>query len=253
MPGRRDATADILQNLNPSIPTRTISADDPITQPPPTPPDKRKPPKPKGIDPYELVKHEFKIDLFELLHYHVPNELQGEITRKDKASFYLVFDKTFRGLVKGDFQHWGFPPIDGEVQAMYLWYYCESYGRGYRTCPMGQSLLEELLGWSKNKVKRVMKRLLNYGRNVLEHGIVTKLEQFPPYDYSRAQIYRVYLPREMLAIRWRALSEQARRRDGIEGIQELRALFGKNEEIQEILPILEETSASDDQQASATP
>ena len=250
MPGRRDETANILSKFDPSIPTHTSTDKDPLIQPPPSPPDRRKPPKPKGIDPYELVKHEYKIDLFELLRYHVPNEFQGEIVRKERASFYLVFDKTFRSLVRGDFKHWGFPPLDGDAQMVYTWFYFESFGRGYRTCPMGQTLLEGLLGWSKNRVKRVMKRLLNYGEGVVDHGLVSKLDEFPPYDFSRAQVFLVHLPRELLAERWRVLSEQARRQAGIEGLRELRALFGKNEDAEEILPILDESSSPDSDSAT---
>jgi hypothetical protein len=244
VPGRRDETANILQNLDPSIPTRTLS-DDPKTQPPPPAPERGKTNlyKPKGIDPFEVAKREFEVNVLELLHWHVPTELQGEISRSDKATFYLIFDKCFRMLVKGELKHWGLAPLDGEAQAMYLWFYWESFGRGYRACPMGNAQLQQLLGWSRNKVKRVLKRLLEYGHPIMENGIVSALEQFPPFEYVRPQVYRVYLPREILATRWRELMEQARRQSGTEGIQELRSRLVRDSEAQEILPIIEGTTS----------
>jgi hypothetical protein len=87
--------------------------------------------------------------------------------------------------VKGELQHWGLAPLGGEAQAMYLWFYWESFGRGYRACPMGNAQLQQLLGWSRNKVKRVLRRLIEYGHPIMENGIVSALEQFPPFEYVR--------------------------------------------------------------------
>ena len=244
MPGRRDDTANILQRLDPSIPTQTRS-DDPQTKPPPPAPERGKttPAKPKGIDPFEVAKREFEVNVFELLHWHVPTELQGEITRSDKATFYLIFDKCFRMLATGELEHWGLSPLEGEAQAMYLWFYWESFGRGYNACPMGNAQLQQLLGWSRNKVKRVLKRLLEYGHPLMDHGMVSALPEFPPFEYVRPQVYRVYLPREILAARWRGLMEQARRQSGMEGIQQLRAQLIQDSDAQELLPIIEETTS----------
>jgi hypothetical protein len=92
-------------------------------------------------------------------------------------------------------------------------------------------------------VKRVLKRLLEYGHPVMENGIVSALEQFPPFEYVRPQVYRVYLPRKILATRWRALMEQARRQSGTEGIQELRARLIRDSEAEEMLPLIEGTTS----------
>jgi hypothetical protein len=72
---------------------------------------------------------------------------------------------------------------------------------------------------------------------------VSALSEFPPFEYVRPQVYRVYLPREILAARWRELMEKARRQSGIEGIQQLRARLIQDSEAQEILPIIEGTTA----------
>src|SRR5262245_1625843 len=77
---------------------------EPEAAPPPSPPPSRLPKypsaKPKGIDRFELEKHKFKIDLFELLRLYVPTNIDEEIARGDKASFYLVFDKCFHSVLK---------------------------------------------------------------------------------------------------------------------------------------------------------
>ena len=242
---KRDQTANILQNLDPSIPTRMLSPDDPKTKPPVLPPEGRRPNKLKNIDPFEVAKRDYAVNIFEALRWRVPTELQGEIIQNDKANFYLIFDKCFRMLVKGDFKHWGLKRMKGELQSMYLWFYWESYGRGYNVCPLGQTELVQLLGWSRNRVKRVLDQLLEYGKPAMGTGIVSALEQFPPFEFSRAQVYRVYLPREFLEMRWRVLNEEARRQSGLEGLKQLRSLFERDEGAKEILPMLDESLPPD--------
>jgi len=221
---------------------------EPAVAPPPAPPASPHPKytavKSKGIDPFELEKHKFKIDLFELLHMRIPTDMAGEITREDKASFYLVFDKCFRLLVTGGLQHWGLDPIDGKVQAMYLWFYWESYGRGYKACPLGHGQLQKLLGWSRNTVRDVLSMLQAYSKPLLGHGLVDAIEEYPPFEYVRPQVYRVYLPREILAERWQQLTEEVRRQAGLDGIRNLLSTLERNPDVQEILPLLPDSAIS---------
>ena len=166
--------------------------------------------------------------------------MDGEITRGDKASFYLIFDKCFQLLVTGSLRHWGLDAIDGKLQAMYFWFYWESYGKGYSVCPLGQGQLQKLLGWSRNTVKDVLGMLQDYSKGVLGHGLIAAIEEYPPFEYVRPQVYRVYLPREILAERWRQLSEDTHRQTGLDGIKKLLAALERDPETQEIVPLLPE-------------
>jgi hypothetical protein len=218
---------------------------EPEVAPPPAPPPstlpKRGPAKPKGVDRFEVEKHKFKVDLFDLLRLHIPTDMEEEISRGDKASFYLVFDKCFQMLVTGRLHHWGLEPIDGKLQAMYLWFYWESYGKGYSACPIGHGQLQKLLGWSRNTVKDVLSMLQEYGKPILGHGLVQAIEEYPPFEYVRPQVYRVYLPREVLAERWYQLAQEANRQTGLEGIKKLLATLERDPEAQEILSLLPDT------------
>jgi len=169
---------------------------EPEAAPPPSPPPSRLPKypsaKPKGIDRFELEKHKFKIDLFELLRLHVPTDIDGEIARRDKASFYLVFDKCFQLLVTGSLRHWGLDAIDGKVQAMYFWFYWESYGKGYSVCPLGQGQLQKLLGWSRNTVKDVLGMLQDYSKKALGHGLIEAIVEEDVSEVLVCYALRVY-------------------------------------------------------------
>jgi len=220
---------------------------EPEVAPPPVPPSTalyRSPTKPKGVDLFEVDKHKFKVDLFDLLRLRIPTDMEGEITRGEKASFYLVFDKCFQLLVTGRLHHWGLGSIDGKLQAMYFWFYWESYGKGYRACPLGHGQLQKLLGWSRNTVKDVLRMLQEYGNDVLGHGLVQAIEEYPPFEYVRPQVYRVFLPREILAERWRHLAEEAHRQAGLEGIKKLLATLERDPETQDILPLLPDADTS---------
>ena len=64
-----------------------------------------------------------------------------------------------------------------------------------------------------------------------------------PIDLKRKnlsvnQVYRVYLPREILAERWQQLSEEANRQTGLDGIKKLLAALERNPKTQEIVPLL---------------
>jgi hypothetical protein len=79
---------------------------------------------------------------------------------------------------------------------------------------------------------------------VLGHGLIEAIEEYPPFEYVRPQVYRVYLPREMLAERWRQLSEDTHRQTGLDGIKTLLAALERNPETQEIVPLLAEVYTS---------
>jgi hypothetical protein len=52
------------------------------------------------------------------------------------------------------------------------------------------------------------------------------------------------LPREILAERWRQLSEETHRQTGLDGIKTLLAALERNPETQEIVPLLAEVHTS---------
>lgn len=149
-----------------------------------------------------------------------------------------MFDKCFQPLFTGRLQHLGFEALDGKAQAMYLWFYWEGYGKGYETCPMGNAELQKLLGWSRNTVKDVLETLKNYGKDLVGHGIVEALAEFPPFEYRRPQVYRVCLPRIFVGRRWHHLEEEARKQAGQEGLAQLRAVLEQDPETRAILPLL---------------
>ena len=246
MASKSKRASELLKQTDFSQPTAMRSAvfPEPKVAPPPSPPPapapRHAPVKPKGIDRFEVEKHKFKVDLFELLRLYIPTGMDGEITRGEKASFYLIFDKCFQLLVTGSLRHWGLEAIDGKLQAMYFWFYWESYGKGYSVCPLGQGQLQKLLGWSRNTVKDVLGMLQDYSKGVLGHGLIAAIEEYPPFEYVRPQVYRVYLPREILAGRWRQLSEDAHRQTGLDGIKKLLAALERDPETQEIVPLLPE-------------
>ena len=128
---------------------------------------------------------------------------------------------------------------------MYFWFYWESYGKGYNACPLGHGQLQKLLGWSRNTVKDVLGVLQGYSKGVLGHGLVQAIEEYPPFEYVRPQVYRVYLPREILAARWRQLAQNARREAGLEGIKKLLATLERDPETQDLLPLLPDTHVSE--------
>jgi hypothetical protein len=63
-----------LAAIDPSEPTRFHPVEEPQTHRPPAPPrpPSPAPTKPKPVDPYEVAKERFRVNLFELLHWQVP-------------------------------------------------------------------------------------------------------------------------------------------------------------------------------------
>jgi hypothetical protein len=230
-----------LDAINWNEPSNTRSVEEPQTHRPPPPPRTTSvvPRESKLIDPYELAKEKFKVNVFDLLHWQVPMQGEGEIRKGDHASFYLVFDKCFEALVTGRLKALGFDRLDARLQAMYLWFYFESYGKGYEACPMGNAELQERLDCSRNTVRDMLKLLTAYGKNLLGYGIIEALPEFPPFDFKRPQVYRVHLPRIFVGKRIRKLEEEARFQAGQEGFANLRAVLEGDPVTKGIFPIID--------------
>ena len=74
---------------------------------------------------------------------------------------------------------------------MYFCFYRFSYGFGYSACPMSDAMLMERLDWVRKHVKRILGSLL-------EKKVIVKEVEFPMFRHRRPQVYRVYLPREIV-------------------------------------------------------
>jgi hypothetical protein len=240
MVNKADQTRQVLEQLDPSIPfkSRPDALVEPAPQPrratPPTRPPRAQSKLPPEHDPFDAAKERFRVNLFELLHWQVPTDLAGETTRSERASRYLVFDKYFSLVMTGELESLGLPRLDGEAQAMYLWFYWKSFGYGYQVCAMGHAELIARLNWARNRVRKVLKQLL-------ESTIVEALPEFPPFRNHRPQVYRVYLPRELLAQRLKALRHEQRRESAREGIAKLRQLLDGDAQGNELLTIISPT------------
>jgi hypothetical protein len=174
-----------------AIPTRTQNVEEPDTsRPPPAPKDiiDRQP----KIDPWEQVKDKrYKVDLSQLLQLDVPTDPHQVTTQTPYATKYLLFDNYFDYLCSDTLKLLGLPQLDGQEQAMYYWFYRYSYGYGYSACAMADATLMKKLGWVRKHVKRVLQSLL-------EKGVIQALPEFPMFQKRRPQVYRVFLPREIL-------------------------------------------------------
>src|SRR5919198_669938 len=237
MVNRADQTRQVLEQLDPSIPfkSRPDVLVEPAPQPrraaPPARPPRAQPKLPPEHDPFDAAKERFRVNLFELLHWQVPTDLASETTRGERASRYLVFDKYFSLVMTGELESLGLPRLDGEAQAMYLWFYWKSFGYGYQVCAMGHAELIARLNWARNRVRKVLKQLL-------ESNIIEALPEFPPFRNHRPQVYRVYLPRELLAQRLKALRHEQRRESAREGIARLKQLLGGDAHGDELLTMI---------------
>jgi hypothetical protein len=188
-----------------ATPTRTQNVEEPDTlRPPPAPKDvvERQP----RIDPWEQVKDKrYKVDVSKLLQLDVPTDPDHETTHSRHATKYLLFDNYFDYLCNDMLEPLGLPQLDGQEQAMYYWFYRYSYGYGYSACAMADATLMKKLGWVRKHVKRVLQSLL-------AKGVIQALPEFPMFQKRRPQVYRVFLPREVLK---RALDTVAREQDVI--------------------------------------
>jgi hypothetical protein len=188
-----------------STPTRTQNVEEPDTsRPPPAPKDiiDRQP----KIDPWEQVKDKrYKVDVSKLLQLDVPTDPAHETTNSRHATKYLLFDNYFDYLCSDMLKPLGLPQLDGQEQAMYYWFYRYSYGYGYNACAMADATLMKKLGWVRKHVKRVLQSLL-------EKRVIRAEAEFPMFQKRRPQVYRVFLPREVLK---RALDTLSREQDTI--------------------------------------
>jgi hypothetical protein len=188
-----------------ATPTRTQNVEEPDTSRPPPAPKEIVERQPK-IDPWEQVKDKrYKVDLSQLLQLTVPIDPAQETTHNQHATKYLLFDNYFDYLCSDTLMLLGLPQLDGQEQAMYYWFYRYSYGYGYSACAMADATLMKKLGWVRKHVKRVLQCLL-------EKGVIQALPEFPMFQKRRPQVYRVFLPREILQ---RALNTLSRVRGTI--------------------------------------
>jgi hypothetical protein len=237
MVNKADQTRQVLEQFDPSKPFK--SRPDPLLEPAPQPrrtvsptqPRIPQPHVPLENDPFEIAKERFRVNLFELLHWQIPTDPTSESIRGEKASRYLIFDKYFSLVLTGKLESLGLPRLDGEAQAMYLWFYWKSFGYGYQVCAMGYAELMACLNWARNRVRRVLKQLL-------EGKIIEALPEFPPFRNHRPQVYRVYLPRELLAQHLKAPRNEQRRELAREGVAKLRQLLEGDAHAKELLTII---------------
>jgi hypothetical protein len=174
-----------------ATPTRTQNVEEPDTSRPPPAPKEIIDRQPK-IDPWEQVKDKrYKVDLSQLLQLDVPTDPHQEITQTQHATKYLLFDNYFDYLCSDKLVPLGLPQLDGQEQAMYYWFYRLSFGYGYSACAMADATLMKKLGWVRKHVKRVLQSLL-------EKGVIRAESEFPMFQKRRPQVYRVFLPREIL-------------------------------------------------------
>jgi hypothetical protein len=174
-----------------ATPTRTQNMEEPDTTKPPPAPKEIVDRQPK-IDPWELAKNKrYKVDVSKLLQLEVPTDPQHETTHSRHATKYLLFDNYFDYLCSEKLQSLGLPRLDGQEQAMYYWFYRYSYGYGYSACAMAEATLIKQLGWVRKHVKRVLKSLL-------DKGVIRAELEFPLFRNQRPQVFRVFLPREIL-------------------------------------------------------
>jgi hypothetical protein len=174
-----------------ATPTRTQNVEEPTTSRPPSAPEEVIARQPK-IDPFELAKDKrYKVDLSELLKIDIPLDPNKDVIQHRHPTKYLLFDNFFDHLCTGDLAEIGLPHLDGQEQAMYFVFYRFSYGYGYSACAMSDATLMKRLGWVRKHVKRVLKSLL-------DKKAIREEPEFPMFQHRRPQVYRVFLPRELV-------------------------------------------------------
>jgi hypothetical protein len=185
---------EILAQIDPSQPTRMHgSMPEPPTDRPPEPPahEVRQQDEPKDIDPFELVKEQYRVNVMDMLKWSISSDPDQESVKRERSHSYLLFDNYYERVMVTGIKKLHLELQNGDEQAVFAWFYRKSYGFGYSVCPMGQRELMKKLMWSKERVK-------NHLDSLIEKGHITPLEEFPPFKNHRAQIYQVAFPRQLL-------------------------------------------------------
>lgn len=185
---------ELLAQIDPSKPTHMRgSMPEPATDRPPEPPARevREQEEPKEIDPFELVKEQYRVNVMDMLKWSIASDLEHENVKNDHAGAYLLFDNYYERVMVTGIKKLDLQLQNGDEQALFFWFYRKSYGFGYSVCPMGQRELMKKLKWSKERVK-------NHLDSLIEKGHITPLKEFPPFRNYRAQIYHVVFPRLLL-------------------------------------------------------
>jgi hypothetical protein len=187
---RGSRARDILATMDISQPTQFSRR---LTEPETERPRESPPlPQTQKEDPFEREKdRRYKVNLIDCLKVRVATDPGEAATQSPHAVNYLIFDNYFDYLCSGRFAAYGVPQLDGQEQAMYYWFYRMSYGYGYSACPMSEAALMQRLDWVRKHVKRVLASLL-------QKGVIRKELEFPLFQHRRPQVYRVFLPREIL-------------------------------------------------------
>ena len=163
-----------------------------LTEPETERPRESPPPHTSKEDPFEREKDKrYKVNLIDSLKIKVATDPGEPATQSSHAVNYLIFDNYFDYLCSNRFAVYGVPQLNGQEQAMYYHFYRTSYGYGYSACPMSEATLMQRLCWVRKHVKRVLASLL-------AKGMIRKEVEFPLFQHRRPQVYRVFLPREVL-------------------------------------------------------
>jgi hypothetical protein len=184
---------ELLTQIDPSQPTHMRgSLSEPATDRPPEPPAREvHEEEPEEIDPFELVKEQYRVNVMDMLKWSIAIDLEHENVKHERAGSYLLFDNYYERVMVTGIKGLHLELQNGDEQAVFFWFYRKSYGFGYSVCPMGQKELMNKLKWSKERVK-------NHLDALIEKGHITRLQQFPPFNNYRAQVYEVAFPRKLL-------------------------------------------------------
>jgi hypothetical protein len=156
---------------------------------------------PKG-DPFEREKDKrYKVDLHEKFKLKVALDPAEAATKSPHAISYLMFDNYFDYLCSPHLAPYGIPQLSSDEQVMYFWFYRMSYGYGYSACPMSDGELARRLQWTRKHLHPVRDSLLKKGAIRIE-------VDFPLFRNKRPQVYRVFLPREILENTFKRLQEE---------------------------------------------
>lgn len=193
MATKSERMQELLSQIDPSQPTHMRgSISEPATdRPPDPPPDEVPEEKTKEVDPFELVKERYRVNVMDMLKWSISSDLEREHVKNDRAGSYLLFDNYYEKVMVTGIRGLELKLQNGDEQSVFFWFYRKSYGFGYSVCPMGQRELINKLKWSRERVK-------NHLDSLIEKEHIIPLPEFPPFRNYRAQIYQVAFPRQLL-------------------------------------------------------